>query len=330
MTRIAVAIVHGIEISDPDFAATPTRLLRQGFARELGVPVADTEDMLVVEPVHWAPYLERRQRELFAKIYPAQTGPSFVDELSRLIKMINAGGVAALVPFVASLLNPFRCGLRSLRYPAARWMVVHFVGDVIAYDRTAGATNYTAIHETFARGLAALADRAGEDAPLCVIAHSFGSVLASDYVYDRQQSDQGRALVAPAVAAAAGPSPLARGETLGWFYTMGSPLALWSLRYPAAELDRPIAFPGSGLADRYPGLPGEWVNFYDADDVIAYPMRGLSPAYARVVTEDRAVSVHGWNPIFATPLAHPYYWSDRAVMQRIARSLAAAWTLMDR
>ncbi|GEL17415.1 hypothetical protein [Pseudonocardia asaccharolytica] len=327
MTRIAVAIVHGIEIADPAFAATPTRLLREGFARELGVGVADTEDMLVVEPVHWAPHLEERQRELFARIYPGQTGPSFVDELSRLIKMINAGSVAALVPFAASLLNPIRCGLRALRYPAARWMVLHFVGDAIAYDRTAGAANYTAIHETFARGLAALARRAGEGAPLCVIAHSFGTVLASDYVYDQQQSAQGRALVAPAVAAAAGPAPLARGETLGWFYTMGSPLALWSLRYPAAELDRPIGFPGGALADRYPALPGEWVNFYDADDVLAYPLTGLSPEYGRVV-EDRAVSLHGWNPIFATPLAHPYYWTDRSVMRRIARSLAAGWRLL--
>jgi hypothetical protein len=37
------------------------------------------------------------------------------------------------------------------------------------------------------------------------------------------------------------------------------------------------------------------------------------------------VSVGGWSPLFATPLVHPFYWSDKAVMGSVGRSLAKGW-----
>ena len=90
---------------------------------------------------------------------------------------------------------------------------------------------------------------------------------------------------------------------------MGSPLALWSLRYEKGELDAPIEFPGPGLAKRYPKVETEWVNLYEKDDIIAYPLRPLSDSYAKVVKEDRAVAVKGL-PISMTPLIHPFATPD--------------------
>jgi hypothetical protein len=325
--RLAVAILHGIEIEDRDFAATPTRLLHEGFARAMGPGGPDPREALAIQPVHWAPHLEGRQRELFERMSPGGS-PGRFDAVARTVRRLNAGSVASLVPLVLGMVQRNGLSPGSLHYPTGRWLMLHFVGDVIAYDRQAGAANYEAVHRTFAEGLASLAAETGGDAPLCVVAHSFGTVLASDYFYDQQVSARGRRdLVPAAVRDAGGGSALARGDTLAWMYTMGSPMALWSLRYPRAELNRPIRFPARRLSDRYPGLATEWVNFVDQDDVIAYPLRPLSEAYAKVVSQDRPVSVKRFTglPASLTPLVHPFYWADRSVTDPIARSLAAGW-----
>ena len=326
MQRLAVAVVHGIEIDDEKFAVTPTRLLQEGFAKALGPGGPDPEEALEIQPIHWAPHLDNRQRELFDKMSPGGLSAHF-DAIVRTVRGVNAGSVMSLVPLMLRVLQRSGPG-QPLHYPTGRWLMLHFVGDAIAYDRYSAAANYEAIHTTFATGLASLAAKAGPDAPLCVVAHSFGTVLASDYFYDRQQNALGnRRLLLPAVRAAAGRSALARGDTLAWMYTLGSPMALWSLRYAKAELNKPIDFPAVKLADHHRPLDTEWVNFFDADDVIAYPLRPLSKAYAKVVCEDRAVSVKRLSglPASLTPLIHPYYWADRTVTDRIARTLAAGW-----
>lgn len=329
MKQIAVAIVHGIEIDDPEFASTPIRILREGFAKELGDDGPDPEDAIVIEPVNWAPCLEARQRELFDRVFPEGAGPYFDGEISSTIKKINAGSSQSLAPLLMSLTRYTVPPLRSLHYPTGRWMMVHFVGDAIAYDRSANPANYVAVHEAFARALAALARRAGGEAPLCVIAHSFGTVLVSDYFYDQQEAARGRVLSAEPVRKAMGPSALARGDTLAWLYTMGSPLALWSLRYPKAELARPIDVPGKQIVDQYPDIQSEWVNVYDKSDVMAYPLKPLSVEYDHAVTEDRAVSLKGF-PVAVTPLVHPFYWAERSVMEPIGRRLGAAWRELNR
>ncbi len=322
MQRIAVAIVHGIEIDDPHFAATPTKLLKEGFAEAVGPSGPDPDDALVIEPIHWAPDAQARQQALFDRVFETETTEYFNTQIADVIRGLNTGSTRQLVPLAFSAARRTSGDLDRLHWPTARWLLMHFIGDVIAYERDDDDGNYDAVHQTFAAGLGALARKAGREAPLCVIAHSFGSVLASDYFYDQQQPP-GRRLVSADVREARGPSPLAKGRTLAWFYTMGSPLALWSLRYPKATLDRPIEFPGAKVPARYPDLEGEWVNFYDKDDLAAYPLGVLSEEYAATVT-DRDVTVRGL-PISMTPLVHPFYWSDGPIMDSIARSLAAGW-----
>ena len=97
-------------------------------------------------------------------------------------------------------------------------------------------------------------------------------------------------------------TPLERCETLAFLYTLGGPIALWTLRF--ADGGEPIAFPGRGISARYPHLRPAWLNFYDRDDVIGYPLWGLSDKYDKVVTQDRAVAV-GPRLVRSTPVAHP-------------------------
>jgi hypothetical protein len=208
-----------------------------------------------------------------------------------------------------------------IRYKSGRRFLIDFLADAFAYqiapkDRAA----YDAIHAVFAATLKQLAQDAGETAPLCVIAHSLGTVIASNFIYDLQTEPR-RRIIADSVRAMMD-TPLERGETLTSLYTMGSPIALWSLRYTA--FGKPVRVPDRRLKQHHPRLRGEWINFYDADDLIGFPLKTLNKAYGKVVCEDREVNVGSlltsWNP-----LSHFGYWADRDVLDPIASGITAIW-----
>ncbi|WAM26580.1 hypothetical protein [Myxococcus sp. NMCA1] len=317
--KLAVLVIHGIEVDDPGLYDTAVRLLRQHFAQHAGAG----PDTFAVETVNWASVLEGAEKDLLAR-YASADADAYWKSLYDSVRTVNQGHESALVPMMLRLMRPSLRGM-DLRYPGLRWMLVHFVGDIIAYQTNpADPDVYTGIHRKVAEALGRLRQQAGDTAPLCVIAHSLGSVIASNYFYDLQaQRLAGRDIIEETVRAAQGSSPLERGETLSHFYTLGSPMALWSLRYPHAELDQPVQVPAPELAGHHPGLGGRWLNFHDEDDVFAWPLQPLSAAYHAAV-EDRAVRVAG--PLFSwTPLVHPFYWSDDAVMRDIGTSLAGAW-----
>lgn len=318
--KLAVLIIHGIEVDDPGLYDTALRLLRRHFGEQSG---AAPEYALAVETVPWASVLEGAQRDFLARHSTHET-EDYWKSLHDGVRAVNQGRESAMVPLMLRMLRTSTRGM-GLHYPGLRWLLVHFMGDVIAYQANpADPDVYTAIHRKVAEALGRLRAKAGDDAPLCVIAHSLGSVIASNYFYDLEVHRlAGRDIIEESVRSAQGTSPLERGETLCRFFTLGSPMALWSLRYPRAELDRPLQVPAPELAAHHPGLGGQWLNFHDDDDIFAWPLQPLSDAY-RSLVEDRSVRLAG--PLFSwTPLSHPFYWSDEAVMRDIGQSLAEAW-----
>ena len=154
------------------------------------------------------------------------------------------------------------------------------------------------------------------------MSHSLGTVIASNFFYDLQAHSSERPLIAQNVLPRLGDTPLTWGETLTLFYTMGSPIALWSLRYE--NFGRPIHVPSPKLRSHYPNLAGEWVNFYDKADIIGYPLKELNPDYSREVTSDCPVLAGGpftfWNP-----LSHVEYFDDTDVLGPIAQGLVGVW-----
>jgi len=80
-------------------------------------------------------------------------------------------------------------------------------------------------------------------------------------------------------------------------------------------------------ADPVVAASAEWINFYDPDDVLAFPLKGLSEHYDAAVDEDRAVSV-GALVIGMSPVSHVAYWNDAAVIRPIAQSLAWLWNAL--
>lgn len=275
--KIAVAIIHGIGKTPPDFADEMITDLHDRFGEEN----AEGKD-LVIKPVYWSPLMQGVE-----------------DVLARRVKEGGPQGFGALRDFMIS-----------------------FAGDAIAYQPAPRERDvYDKIHQAVAKTLRSLAEEAGPSAPLCIISHSLGTIIASNFFYDLQTHAR-RKIISDPVMASMGDSPLDRGETLSLFYTLGSPLALWSLRY--ADFGAPLTVPAPALGIHWPGLRGEWINYFDKNDVIAYPLKTINEAYAAAVKEDRAVSVGN---IFTalTPFCHTAYWTDRDVTFPLAKALANLW-----
>lgn len=280
-TKIAVAIVHGVGDTKPDFAEGMIDELHARFAKATGV---DAETTLICQPVYWGPILQTPENELWRRL--------------------RAGG--------------------DLDFTSLRRFMVSFAADALAYQPVEGeADKYEQIHAKYAASLRWLADNAGPGAPLVVISHSLGTIISSNYFYDLTRP---RRLVSAAVREEMNTrtTPLERGETLTYFVTMGSPLALWSLRYE--DFGTPLPMPPAGLARDYPRLAqvAAWDNFYDPDDIIGYPLKTLNAAYKKTVTRDLPVNagdlLTSWNPA-----SHIGYWTDDDVTKPIAERLVKIW-----
>jgi len=240
------------------------------------------DDALAFAPVHWAPVLQSAQHELTRRVQSEH----------------------------------------DLDWDRLRSVIISFLGDGIAYEPTPhNRAVYDAVHGVMAEALHRAAAEAASDAPLCVIAHSLGSVVASNYLYDLSKPE----LVSDEVRMHMGHTPLERGETFTHFFSLGSPLALWALRH--GDFGCPLEVPSQMLTAHHPNLTGGWLNFFDRDDVIAHPLRQLNDAYAGAVTEDVEVNA-GSLLESTTPLSHNGYATDREVVDRISSTLAETWRRM--
>lgn len=199
-----------------------------------------------------------------------------------------------------------RLGMHGL----LRQFMIGSLGDAVAYSKLPYPPDkYGEIQKRFADSILKLsqqAQQAGDtQASLTVIGHSLGSVIASDGIYDLTKNNT-----------------VPGNLPIDSFFSMGSPVALYGLRYGLANFVRPIR-------------PKVWINFYYPQDMIAFPLKPLNAAYALAVSQDLSLSPGGGVGFFAglvrrlvamLPLAgiasHSWYFSDTRVIRRIAEVLA--------
>ncbi|PSQ99617.1 MAG: hypothetical protein BRD48_03580 [Bacteroidetes bacterium QS_9_68_14] len=284
---IAVAIVHGSGRKEPDFAEDIIDTIEEMFPAALPKDKRERAD-LQIEPVYWADLPREREQEIWERV--EASGP--MDQM----------------------------GLR--RY------IFNVAGDTLAYQPSYGRRDlYVGVHHRMANSFAKLAERAGPDAPLCVLSHSMGTIVTHNYLYDMQRSSEG--VIVEDAGEDELPQPetrLERGETLSLFVTYGSPLAIWRLRF--GDDYKAISFPGAAAEELYPELHPKWLNIYDADDVIGYPIGQITDSYAEMVEqghlEDRQRNVgalwKSWNP-----LSHKGYFRDESSLEELAGYLAGIW-----
>lgn len=195
----------------------------------------------------------------------------------------------------------------DLNWAKLRKFFINGFGNAAAYHMVRDRRNdvYGRVHGVIHERVRELRGKlGGQDKPLIVVAHSLGSVIMSDYIWDRQKGrDSGRF----------GATSFERMETLAGLVTLGSSIPLFTLAHdPVASIEFPPPELQPNLKKR-----ARWLNFYDSDDVLGWPLKHLSTSYADAVSEDIEVSVGNiltaWNPA-----NHAGYWADDSVMKPVA------------
>jgi len=194
-------------------------------------------------------------------------------------------------------------------YIALRSFMVGSFGDASAYRKTKDKKNttYQKVHQRVAKCIVGLDDPTYPDTPLIVLAHSLGGHIMSNYIYDMQKKTAG---------GATGFSNFQRMETLAGFVTFGCNIPFFVFAYAKKDI-KPIRFPGRTLT---PALQkkAKWLNFFDPDDVLGYPLKPINQAYSKVVAQDIPINVGGiftsWNP-----MSHQKYWTDNDFTKPVAK-----------
>ncbi len=194
-----------------------------------------------------------------------------------------------------------------------REFVVNFLGDATAYQpvRHKSNTTYDKIHVRVHHSIVELKKKLGnEDKPVIVIAHSLGSVIISNYIWDRQKKQH----LDPY-----GATPFERLETLAGIITFGSPIPIFTLAYKKKDV-KSIKFPPDALPSNLKSN-AKWLNFFDVDDVLGWPLKHLSKSYKFRVSKDNKINVGGiftsWNP-----LCHFKYWTDDDFTKPVAQYIS--------
>lgn len=197
--------------------------------------------------------------------------------------------------------------------PLRRW-VTSSLGDPASYLSgyfKRGAPVYGEVHERLRASLEALAaSLSSPRAPLVILAHSLGSVIVTNYLWD----ERGKRRV--------GRTDFECCRTLVGLVTYGSNIPLF---LPPAPVEC-ITFPPPELDPRYRDV-ARWINLYAPGDPLGYPLADIWDDRHGTTIEDVPVHAGPW-PLSRTPLSHVLYQVDRrfvrTVVSLLRQILAAA------
>ncbi len=275
-TRLAVFIVHGIGDQKKGFSRDMKDNLKSNFKKALQhMGQGDLEgqdDALIFREGLWADITQKGEDTLKNRIF--NDPDSNVDWIK------------------------------------ARKFFMDYLGDAISYFKgkvTDIYSQYNAIQSRIDCQVQNLSNETNPDQStlLTVVSHSLGTVVLSDYLYDKRESLETKHKL-----------------IFSNFFTLGSPIAMYANRfYNHNSPDNPFSnFKPQKVKD----ANGIWVNLFDEDDIVGYPIRPVNAYCKSAVAADLNVSVGsiltGWNPA-----SHTGYWKDEEVGKIIAEKLAIDW-----
>lgn len=199
----------------------------------------------------------------------------------------------------------------DLHWVVLRQFIINYLGDAFAYQVVPEDPNspYHQIHEKVHESILDLRRKLGDkDKPVIIIAHSLGSVIMFNYIWDRQNWDEEIKKGKDPYGA----TQFERMETLAGFVTSGSPIPLYTLAYDPVE---PIDFPPDTLPDNLK-KEAKWLNFFDVNDVLGWPLKTLNASYKNTVTDDLKINVG------LTPLCHHGYWTNDNFTEPVAQFIS--------
>ncbi len=284
MAIVNVIVIHGIGDLRPD-GESYSAPLQHNIRRAFGVRAPDA---LAFHEVDWSDIGNRNQLDLINNkhVLPAATLP---DLRTAVESPREAVGEAIDSAF-------------NLSAQARRFLLTG-VGDVLVYLTEAGGKQ---IRQRLLDTIFTVRDELLRQHPhrerhyVTIVAHSLGSVIAYD------------------VCALLGTVLQSEVKTLGLshFFTLGSPLALFSLLRFGDEIER---YAKRGVYLDRPDQSGRWLNFYDQQDPIAFLLRDVYSPLANV--PGRMYTIEDVRVQTGTLHAHTRYFANRRIATTIARYL---------
>lgn len=219
-------------------------------------------------------------------------------------------------------------GAGQVHYDALRKFMLFGFADAAGLEnrKEDPGSVYELAQGQIARALLA-ACAANPDMPVVFLAHSLGCQVLSSYIYDAQKAGRGARVEAgiwrdidawsrPALGrqlTEREKAYLAAG-TCRALVTTGCNIPIFVAAHKEMQI-KPIAPPTPLF---------RWLNLYDPDDVLGWPLQPLSAGY-RTLVEDRTLNagrgavnwlLKSWNP-----LSHNSYWQDDEVLEPLATML---------
>jgi hypothetical protein len=197
---------------------------------------------------------------------------------------------------------------------AARTFMTMFLGDVAAYvsdnDNNIRVTVWTELQKQLELG-----------GPYSIVGHSLGSSIAFDFLFNLFVRER---LFSPVDELFPKVNVVDLQQRFRGLYTMGSPVGLFMLRQGALWKANDPALAGgpafSNIKNPLRSPQHSWLNFWDKQDIIAYPLENLFQANAAYNSgrplRDVAVDT-GLEPV----TAHTGYWKSDEVAAKIAADL---------
>ena len=187
-----------------------------------------------------------------------------------------------------------------------RRFVINAFSDATAYQLVSGEGTYEKVHARVQLKVRGLYEVVGSrDVPLVVVAHSLGGHILSNYIWDQQNPKSGTVA----------PTAFERFETHAGMVTFGCNIPLFAFAHDPVL---PIEFPGAALPPEV-SAAARWLNYYDKDDVLGWPLRPVCDAYAKLVSDIEMNVGNGgtsWNP-----LSHSGYWKEDDFVDAVAEYL---------
>jgi hypothetical protein len=187
----------------------------------------------------------------------------------------------------------------QVRWKFLRKLLASYGGDALCYQPRHGVDSfYKQAHAGLDDALLRLAYDMEPDGVLVIVAHSLGTIIVNNFIWDYQNSDS---------VGAAAYNPLSHTlDRLRGLYTFGSPMAIWSMRYPNGG--KPIQLPNDCV----------WRNIYSPADIIGWPIKNINNDYAKIgKLSDIRMWVGGlfsrWNPF-----SHLAYSRSKKIVKMIA------------
>lgn len=244
-----------------------------------------------------------------------------IDEINSRISgfSLNPDDVAWKTVFWADIVEPRQTKYleyarknHDIDYITLRQFVITALGDATAYQKIGDneTATYGKIHSRVSAAINNLyeGDLEHKNCPLIVFAHSLGGHIMSNYIWDMQKASRNGDITL---------SSFEKMEHLAGFVTFGCNIPVFTF---AHDIVVPISFPGEKLTEAEKSK-AKWLNYYDPDDILGYPLKAINSAYDKTVYADIPINVGGmfssWNPI-----SHGDYWTDNNFTKPVSKFIS--------